>query len=439
MHCVKTDTVKKGVGMSFFQRSLLGYFVAVFMSAGMLAPMSWALPTQGVVPAEFAHKDRLSFATNVFNLAVDAFNGGGVSDFMQVIKAELEPSEQKHLGLVLRSADRLPNAYIVGIDKVKFFYIQGNSFNEAGLLLDFSKISEGILEVNGKAFSYNRALSYSEWFEILKNGDSDLVSYFELVPQAHAFLAGLLAAIGALFSGLFGGGKNKKSTSAPSVASRAPTYRGGSWVSRRKGGGVGSVRRPMSKKHYVGNSSRSIASSEPKKKKSSSSRKSDYVRAVGSSTGSKVGSVARSLWGHVDTSDWPKKTLKCAQQASTILKRAGIIDGTFYTVVGLVKHLKTKGWRVSNKPVVGAVAFSNPEFNTDSSRSHVGVVGSDLAVYHNSGAAGGKIIRSAFGDTDYNGRWLNGVDFLIPPSSASAMLKQGGINVRMAYLAQFNS
>lgn len=163
------------------------------------------------------------------------------------------------------------------------------------------------------------------------------------------------------------------------------------------------------------------------------------------SVGARVARSAMDLLGYEDQSRVPPDGLKCAKQASTILKRAGLEIAGSDSVVGLVSQLRKKGWCEAKRPIPGAVAFSNNEFK-NGPRSHIGVVSyvspqiekkvqsgmtSELkerfsyldsaanqsrsrllTIYHNSSR---WIV--GYPQNKYDQEWFSKVKFLVPPES----------------------
>ena len=163
----------------------------------------------------------------------------------------------------------------------------------------------------------------------------------------------------------------------------------------------------------------------------------------------RVAMTAMAMLGHEAQGRFPPDGLKCARQASTILKRAGVSITGSDSVVGLVKQLRDAGWCNSSRPIPGAVAYANNEFG-NGPRSHIGVVSytalklgnkvslgmtdslkskfaySDpqtnqtrqLTIYHNSTR---WIVGHPQGRQDRE--WFSKVKFLVPPESCAGVAK----------------
>jgi len=417
----------------------------------MAIPFAFSKPVEGpIATGEFKYKDRVQYAADVFNAAVLAFNKGSIKNFSDEMFEHVEAKDLKSLEGVVRTKDRLPSAFIVGGTSVKFLYVNKNTFEEAGLVLDFTKIEQGILEVNNVQYTYNQSRSFVEWFELLSTGQSDMARFFSLVPMATASGKGLLAGIGAVFAVLFLGKRNKSqgSSSRPRVAKK-PLFKRSSKSSTASHSGLGIFRKSAPAKREASAertvtkkvapapaptpvpplTTRKVASSS--EDNSENKRKSDYTRSVSSNLGRHVANIAMSRLGKgVPNTQVANKNLRCAEQATLILVQAGVLESRYVAVTTVVRKLKSMGWEVSDTPVPGAVAYSRDAFpetkkipGESSVRPHIGVVGTDLAVYHNSGPAGGIIVRSTAQDSDRNGKWVKyAVKYLIPPDAKVAQM-----------------
>ncbi len=96
--------------------------------------------------------------------------------------------------------------------------------------------------------------------------------------------------------------------------------------------------------------------------------------------------------------------LKCAQQASRMLKLAGVPIKGSLGVVELVHQLKAIGWKACGS-TPGAVAYSNKTFG-NGPRSHIGIVAKDgYSIFNNLGR---KVHRTR--------PWKKDLKFLCPPA-----------------------
>jgi len=96
----------------------------------------------------------------------------------------------------------------------------------------------------------------------------------------------------------------------------------------------------------------------------------------------KIASTATNFIGHSECSDDPPASVKCAQQASLILKAAGTGISGSNSVNTLFTQLMEKGWK-SGPCVPGGVRHSaGPE----ATGRHIGVIGLDGKAVHNSGS-----------------------------------------------------
>lgn len=123
--------------------------------------------------------------------------------------------------------------------------------------------------------------------------------------------------------------------------------------------------------------------------------------ALGSGNGSaaQVAQTATAMIGTQSCSTEPPKTLKCAQQASDILRAAGVKVSGSLAVNGLVSQLKSIGWRDTPGPcLAGSVQHTGGE---NPKGRHIGVVGTDNKAVHNSSSLGSSPICGRLTNREY--------------------------------------
>lgn len=155
---------------------------------------------------------------------------------------------------------------------------------------------------------------------------------------------------------------------------------------------------------------------------------------LGSGIQAQIAKVSRDKIGDsfdCDANDFtgcPADNVKCAAQASSVLKEAGVdIEGSDL-VVGVVSQLSKKGWKECTDPYMpGSVAFTNPsqsaeelpqEFHrTDGyERSHIGIVtivNGRTGIVNNKGSESGTLGVDYEDQTSDN--WYQSVKFICPP------------------------
>lgn len=119
----------------------------------------------------------------------------------------------------------------------------------------------------------------------------------------------------------------------------------------------------------------------------------------GSGTAAQVAQAATSMIGIQNCSLYPPKGLKCAQQASDILRAAGVKVSGSLAVNGLVSQLKALGWRdVPGPCLAGSVQHTG---GLNPIGRHIGVVGTDNKAVHNSSSQGSSWRCGRLTNRDY--------------------------------------
>jgi hypothetical protein len=127
----------------------------------------------------------------------------------------------------------------------------------------------------------------------------------------------------------------------------------------------------------------------------------------GQGSAADIARMAEKSVGRVENSDYPPSGLKCAQQASILLIRAGVKVSGSHAVVGLVEQLKKIKWKFCKHSIAGAVAFTNSAYG-NGPRSHIGVVGTD-----------GYNVVNNLGRTEKKTKpWSSSMLYLIPPDAS---------------------
>ncbi|HVJ66201.1 MAG TPA: hypothetical protein VM901_13165 [Bdellovibrionota bacterium] len=131
---------------------------------------------------------------------------------------------------------------------------------------------------------------------------------------------------------------------------------------------------------------------------------------AGSGTSAHIAAVASSMLGKENCSLWPLKKFKCAQQASDVLRSAGVPIKGSMAVKGLVAQLRAIGWIDAPMPCKpGQVQHS-----AGRRPSHVGVVGVDGRPIHNSSSAGSSWRCGRLSNRNYSS-WTRQSSCLAPP------------------------
>lgn len=170
----------------------------------------------------------------------------------------------------------------------------------------------------------------------------------------------------------------------------------------------------------------------------------DWIQRHLSRPSGQVADAAMKQLGFVENSSSPPSGLKCAQQAGTILKKAGIDGVANDSVLQTIANAREKKWCERPSAAPGALAFTDPPGDRPAERRHMGVVSfptdsireqvnasysklgaqkqrfqyrdpdsgqfAQLTIYHN---AGNKEV--GFLQNDYDVKWASKVKFLWPP------------------------